>query len=140
MKLDELKTALQGLLTETSRKNECVDMLAAIGFVPQAEKGEPIDLEKIKAEARDEGLKEGRKKEATRVKGILNACSLAGRLDMAAGLIESGAGVEEAGKKIIEARAEADEQTAEVTSTVGALPRDSNPLMADAMRRSEQSR
>ena len=140
MKLDDLKAGLQNFLTDEAQKQGCMSMLAEFGLVPKADQKDRAEVEKIKTEAKNEGIKEGRETEAVRVKGILNACNLGGRLDMAESLIETGVSAEDAGKKIIEAKANAADQVTTVTSTVGAVPKDSNPLMADAVRRAEQAK
>ena len=140
MKLDELKPGFQKVLGDEAQNKGCLDMLADLGFIPKKETIDQGEVKKIKAEAKNEGIREGKEAEAARVKGILNACNLTGTLDMAANLIESGASVEDAGQKIIEARATADGNVTTVTSTVGPLPKDNNPLMTDAVKRSEQAK
>jgi len=154
MNLKELLDALRALGKDIPA--ELITALSEMGFVPKAG-GEGIfmSVANIEAIAAAIGLKKEQltgdlkgvdfgayKKEIedaarAHAKGILEICTLGGKLNMAMDLISSNTSIDDARKKVIDAKAK-DSQTQQVISTVTALGNgEVSPLVADARKRAE---
>lgn len=115
-------------------KEDAESVLREMGYFAEAPQAEAaVDVEKITAEAREEGRKEA----LSYYQEVMEVCSLAGMNDMALTLIEQNVTTEDARKKVIAAKASREGKD-EIVSTVGALTTgEVSPLIANAKRRAE---
>jgi hypothetical protein len=104
-----------------------------LGIKPEMLAG---DIGKVDYAAIKSGMKKESETEITaRVTGILETCSLGGKMNMAVELITSGASVEDARTKVIEAKA-AGANRMHIRSSVNPMnDGEVNPLLEDAHKR-----
>ncbi|HET56897.1 MAG TPA: S49 family peptidase [Deltaproteobacteria bacterium] len=132
-KMKTVRERLEAALADVP-KDDADSALREMGYftdIPQEEAA--VGVEKITAEAREDGRKEA----LSYYREVMEICSLAGMNDMALTLIEQNVSTEDARKKVIAAKAGRDGKD-EIRSTVGALTTgEVNPLIANAKRRAE---
>lgn len=131
MKLEEIQAGLEAVMGDDSLKAGAVEMLKALGFVPEqdAQSAENLGEQLAGAETK------GREAETARAASIVESCNVAGMGNMAPQLIRERVSVEDAGKRLLEMR-HGKSQSGEVGGT---LTQDGGSagecLLADAKKR-----
>ena len=153
MNLSDLKIKLGSFLSG-DLKAETETMLETMGYVkkpeevtpepetvaPEVPAQEQVDVEKIKADAKAEALKEAND-EASRVKEITEACILAGKESLLPGFIENKSMTVEAVKKqILDGRATDVDKNTTVSTVDPFNSGEVNPVIAEATRRRDSAR
>ena len=130
---DQFKSQLEGLIATPD--TDAAAALAELGYVPRAE-GEPVDVEKLTADAEARGRKEAQ----TRMEGILDLCLLGGVPEMAHTLIKDGATVEQSRKRILDHKAAKSGKDEIISTVTPTNTGEVNPLLADARKRADTAR
>ena len=129
MNVKKLEKELNAFASDEAQRADMEEMLAGLGYVPASDEP-PIDAEKLKAEA----IEEGKKKGAAYALEIIDLCILSGLegLNTPRTIIQNNTPVDEARSQIIEAKAAASGKD-EISSIVDPLSStEANPLIAEA--------
>lgn len=125
----------QKVLAASSKasEDEVVEAFAELGYVPVNAQAENVDLDAVKAEAKEKVLAEYK----AYVEEVMSLCSIAGLSKEAASLIESEASIDDVKKQLVNAKADATGSD-EIISTVSATSvGEPNPMVAEARKRAD---